>query len=92
MTLCAYKGMAQPCVAEAKAGDSRHYCGPHAAMLAHDYALAFRRRQRRHTANEAERWASSRGLDVAALQEAGAKMTDTTKPLTVRTVADLDAL
>jgi hypothetical protein len=92
MTMCAYKGGVQPCVAEAKPGNARNYCGPHEAMLMHDYALAFRRRQRRHTAADAERWAATRGLDVATLQEAGAKMTDTTRPLTVKAVSDVDAL
>lgn len=92
MTMCAYKGNELPCIAEAKPDSKRNYCGPHEQMLLLDYALAFRRRQRRDTAADAERWAQSRGLDVATLQKLGANMTDHTRPLTVPYVADVDAL
>lgn len=61
-------------------------------MLVHDYALKFRRCSKRDGIERARRWATNRGLDVAALQLAADAMTDTTKPLTVRTVGDVDAL
>ncbi len=57
-------------------------------MRLHDYALAFRRRQKRVSQAEAVKWAESRGLDVAALEA----ITPNAKPLTVRSVEEVDAL
>ena len=89
--LCAFKGQEVPCVAEAKPGDPHQYCPPHAAMLFRDYALAFRRRAKTNK-TEAERWAITRGFDVEKLSEIAATLTDTTRPLTVRAVSDVDSL
>ena len=91
MTLCTYKGNELPCIAEAKPDSSRHYCGPHEQMLAHDYARAYRRKAKASVPS-ADAWAARHGLDVDVLKAAGEKMTDHTKPMTVRTVADVDSL
>ena len=92
MTLCAFKGMELPCIAEAKPGDRNGFCGPHQAMLQHDYALKFRRCSKRDGIERARNWAYSRGLDTDTLQSSADKMTDTTKPMTVKTVAEVDSL
>lgn len=91
MKLCTFKGNESPCVAEVKADSPRQYCGPHEQMLAHDYALAFRRRVSKDKA-QAEAWAHRHGLNLDVLAAAASKLTDRTKPLTVRTVGDVDSL
>ncbi len=91
MTMCKYKGNELPCIAEAKPDNPRGYCGPHEQMLAHDYALASRRKSKQG-APFAEAWAARHGLDVDTLKAAADKMTDHTKPMTVRTIGDVDSL
>ncbi len=88
MTLCTFKNQSQPCVAEAKPDSPRQWCPPHEAMRLHDYALAFRRRQKRFSQIDVTRWAETRGLDVAALEA----IAPGAKPLTVRSVEEVDAL